>query len=210
MKKGNQSPDNRVKLYPDGKYRWIYEVPMLKNPTILLDVYKVLGISFAIVWLFNFLIVGCSGDISLDSLWNFTWVIFLVTLFIFALGLIAYIILAWTYGWKYIVVFTMDDKEVIHQQIPRQVKKAKIIGALTVLAGAMAGKPGVAGTGILASSRTSSTSTLANVKHLVPRRSMNLIKVNQTLNKNRVFVADEDFDFVYDFLCQHCTRAKKG
>lgn len=30
--------DNRVKLYPDGKYRWVYEVPMLKNPTILIDV----------------------------------------------------------------------------------------------------------------------------------------------------------------------------
>ena len=43
--------DNRVKLYPDGKYRWVYEVPMLKNPTILIDVFKVLGISFGIVWL---------------------------------------------------------------------------------------------------------------------------------------------------------------
>lgn len=42
---------NRVKLYPDGKYRWVYEVPMLKNPTILIDVFKVLGISFGIVWL---------------------------------------------------------------------------------------------------------------------------------------------------------------
>jgi hypothetical protein len=30
--------DNRVKLYPDGKYRWVYEVPMLKNSTILIDV----------------------------------------------------------------------------------------------------------------------------------------------------------------------------
>jgi hypothetical protein len=41
--------DSRVTLYPDGKYRWVYEVPMLKNPSILFDVYKVLGISFGIV-----------------------------------------------------------------------------------------------------------------------------------------------------------------
>lgn len=46
-----ESINNRVKLYPDGKYRWVYEVPMLKNPTILIDVFKVLGISFGIVWL---------------------------------------------------------------------------------------------------------------------------------------------------------------
>jgi len=210
MKKNKQAPDSRVKLFPDGKYRWIYEVPMLKNPAILIDVYKVLGISFAIVWLFIFLLVGCSGDLDLDTLWNFTWVILLVTLFMFVLGLISYIIFAWVHGWKYIVLFTMDENEVIHQQMPHQAKKAKIIGELTALAGAMAGKPGIVGTGMLASSRTSSTSTLVKVKHLVPRRSMNLIKVNQTLNKNRVFVPDEDFEFVYDFLCQHCTQAKKG
>ena len=92
----------------------------------------------------------------------------------------------------------------------RQVKKAKVLGALTVLAGAAAGKPGVVGTGILSASRFSSTSVLANVERLVPRRRLNLIKVNQLLNRNRVFVPDEDFDFVYDFLCQHCTKAKKG
>ena len=33
-------------------------------------------------------------------------------------------------------------------------------------------------------------------------------KVNQLLNKNRIYVPEEDFDFVYDFLCQHCPRAK--
>ena len=33
-----ESVDSRVTLYPDGKYRWVYEVPMLKNPSILKDV----------------------------------------------------------------------------------------------------------------------------------------------------------------------------
>ncbi|MBR4698642.1 MAG: hypothetical protein IKP16_01680, partial [Prevotella sp.] len=70
-------------------------------------------------------------------------------------------------------------------------------------------KPGVMGAGVLAASRSTSTSVLANVARLVPRRSLHLIKVNQLLNKNRVFVPDEDFDFVYNFLCQHCPKAKK-
>jgi hypothetical protein len=68
---------------------------------------------------------------------------------------------------------------------------------------------GVDATGLLAASHSSSTSTLANVTHLIPCRRMNLIKVNQLLAKNRVYVPDEDFDFVYDFLCQHCVKAKK-
>ena len=107
------------------------------------------------------------------------------------------------------MLFTLDEKEVVHQQMPHQMKKAKVLGSLTTLVGAAAGKPGVVGSGILASSRSTSTSVLANVKRIKARRRQNLIKVNQLLNKNRIFVPDEDFDFVYDFLCQHCPNAKK-
>ena len=202
--------DSRVQLYPDGKYRWVYEVPMLRNPSILFDVYKVLGISFSLVWLFNVILISCEDGLSLDSLWGITSG-FLVLMGVFLIiGYVAYVIVAWFYGWKYVVLFTLDEKEVKHQQMPRQVKKAKVLGALTALAGAAAGRPGVVGTGILSATRFSSTSVLANVEHLVPRRRLNLIKVNQLLNRNRIFVPDEDFDFVYDFLCQHCPNARKA
>lgn len=201
--------DSRVKLYPDGKYRWVYEVPMLKNPTILFDVYKVLGISFGIVWLFNVLLISCEDGLNLRNLWSFTSGFLILMLVFLVIGYLAYFIVAWYYGWKYIVLFTLDEKEVVHQMMPRQMEKAKVLGALTALVGSVAGKPGVMGAGVLASSRSTSTSVLANVARLVPRRRLHLIKVNQLLNKNRVFVPDEDFDFVYNFLCQHCPKAKK-
>ena len=201
--------DSRVKLYPDGKYRWVYEVPMLKNPTILFDVYKVLGISFGIVWLFNVLLISCEDGLNLRNLWSFTSGFLILMLVFLVIGYLAYFIVAWYYGWKYIVLFTLDEKEVVHQMMPRQMGKAKVLGALTALVGSVAGKPGVMGAGVLAASRSTSTSVLANVARLVPRRRLHLIKVNQLLNKNRVFVPDEDFDFVYNFLCQHCPKAKK-
>ena len=151
-------------LYPDGKYRWVYEVPMLKNPSILFDVYWVLGISFGLVWLFNVLLIGCEGDLSLESLWDFSSV-FLILMLVFAvIGYVAYVIVAWTYGWKYVVLFTLDGKGVKHEQMPRQVKKAQVLGA----------------------SRSSSTSTLANVARLIPCRRMNLIKVNQLFTPSRM------------------------
>ena len=209
MKQIKGKSDSRVTLYPDGKYRWVYEVPMLKNPSILFDVYWVLGISFGLVWLFNVLLIGCEDGFSLESLWGFTSGFLILMLVFVVIGYVAYVIVAWTYGWKYVVLFTLDEKEVVHQQMPHQMKKAKVLGALTALVGAAAGKPGVVGSGILASSRSTSTSVLANVKRIKARRCQNLIKVNQLLNKNRIFVPDEDFDFVYDFLCQHCPNAKK-
>ena len=182
---------------------------MLKNPSILFDVYKVLGISFGIVWLFNVLLIGCEEGYTLKSLWGVTSG-FLVLMGVFlVIGYIAYVIVAWTYSWKYVVLFTLDEKEVVHQQMPRQVKKATVLGALTAMVGAAAGQPGVVGTGILSASRSTSTSVLAEVARIIPCRRLHLIKVNQLLNKNRIFVPDEDFDFVYDFLCKHCTKAQK-
>ena len=125
------------------------------------------------------------------------------------IGCIAYFIVAWCYGWKYVVLFTLDERQVVHQQMPRQVKKATVLGALTAMMGGAAGKPGVVGSGLLAASRSTLTSDFVDVTRLIPCRCHNLIKVSQLLSKNRVFVPDEDFDFVYNYLCQHCPRAKK-
>ena len=203
-----ESINNRVKLYPDGKYRWIYEVPMLKNPSIIIDVFKVVGISLGIVWLFMVLLSVYDGEFSLESLWS-TSMVFLGLMLVFAvIVFLAYVILAWHYGWKYVVLFTMDKSEIVHQQMPYQVKKAQVLGALAAMIGGAAGNLGMVGTGVLAASRTTSISTLVRVNRLIPVRRMNLIKVNQKLHKNRIYVPDEDFDFVYDFLCQQCVNAK--
>ena len=198
---------NRVTLFPDGNYRWVYEVKMLTNPTILFDVYKVLGISFGSVWLFNLLIIGCEGDLTLSSIWASSYGFLILMAVFVVIGYVAYVIVAWVYGWKYVVLFTLNEKEVVHQQMPRQVKKAQVLGALTAMVGGLAGKSGVVGAGLLTASKTSSISKLADVAHLIPNRRRNLIKVNQLFNRNRIYVPDEDFDFVYDFLRKHCTKA---
>ena len=202
------SINNRVKLYPDGKYRWIYEVPMLKNPSIIIDVFKVVGISLGIVWLFMVLLSVYDGDFSLESLLDISMVFVGLMLVFAVIVFLAYVILAWHYGWKYVVLFTMDKSEIVHQQMPYQVKKAQVLGALAAMIGGAAGNLGMVGTGVLAASRTTSISTLVRVNRLIPVRRMNLIKVNQKLHKNRIYVPDEDFNFVYDFLCQQCVNAK--
>jgi hypothetical protein len=199
----------RVTLYPDGKYRWVCEVNMLKNPSILFDVWKVLGISIGILVAFFALLIACDGDINMKVLSGLAETVGLLIAIFAVISILGYLLFAAMSGWKYVVLFIMDEKEVVHQQMPSQVKKAKVIGALTVLVGLFAGKPGVVGTGVLSQARMSMTSTLAHVSRLIPCRRMHLIKVNQRLSKNRIYVHDEDFDFVYDFLCQHCVKAKK-
>ena len=200
--------NDHVQLYPDGKYRWVYEVNMLTNYSILFDVWKVLGISIGILVLLFVIIAIFDGDWSFDTLTGMASSLGIVVLVMLVLGLIGYFVYAAISGWKYAVLFIMDEKEVVHQQMPNTVKKGQLIGALTILAGLASGRPGTVGTGVLAQSRMSMISTLADVERLIPCRRMNLIKVNQRFAKNRIYVNDEDFDFVYDFLLTNCKNLK--
>lgn len=202
--------NEHVRLYPDGKYRWVYEVNMLTNYSILFDVWKVLGISMGILVLLFVVIAIFDGDWDVDMLVGMASTLGVVALVMLVLGLIGYYVYAAISGWKYAVLFIMDEKEVVHQQMPNTVKKGQLIGALTILAGLASGRSGAVGIGVLAQSRLSMTSTLAHVERLISCRKMNLIKVNERFEKNRVYVNTEDFDFVYNFLITHCTHLKSS
>ncbi len=197
-------------LCKDGKYRWIHEVNMFKNPSILLDVWKVLGITMLIVIVIVGFILVISGDLDVDGMLGMGKAMLITTAIMAVLSIIGYLVYALIAGGKYIVLFTLDEKEVVHQQMPRSAKKGQIIGDLAILAGLATGRMGTIGTGMLAKSHTSMTTTLSDVKRLTPCPRMNMIKVNETLSKNRVYVCKEDFFLVYNFLCEHCMNAKKA
>ena len=211
LEKASQIVENKsyqgeeVRLCSDGKYRWVYEMHLLKNPTIFFTVLKVMMISIGIVWLFG-LIIGL-GDMSLDYFLFWTKLSGIMLGLFVVLTIIGVLITAAILG-KYVVLFEMDEKEVVHIQMPRQVKKAEVIGFITVLVGAMAKNPTTMGTGLLAASKSRSSSEFANVRRVKAYRKRNLIKVNQLFNKNQVYVADEDFDFVYNFIKSRCPKAK--
>ena len=202
-----QNDDARVRLCDDGKYRWVYEMNMLTNPTIFLTVFKIFLYIILAGWLiFGTFLYLIHGDFEgfLDMSKGM-----LVALAIMAgLTLLGVLLLAVLYGGKYVVLFEMDEQEIKHIQLPRQVKKAQAISLITTLVGLAAKKPTTAGAGLLAAGKSSSTSVYANVRRVVARRNLHLIKVNQLLNKNQIYVPDEDFDFVYEFIKSRCIHAK--
>ena len=211
LEKSKQTFENKsyqgkeVRLCSDGKYRWAYEMNLLKNPTIFFTVLKVMMISVGIVWLFG-LVIGL-GDMSLDYFLFWTKLTGIMIGIFFVLTILGVLITAAILG-KYVVLFEMDEKEVVHIQMPRQVKKAEVIGFITVLVGAMAKNPTTMGAGLLAASKSRSSSEFANVRRVKAYRKRNLIKVKQLFNKNQVYVANEDFDFVYNYIKSRCINAK--
>ncbi len=195
-----------IVLCPDGKYRWYYEYPMLKNPVILFTVWKVVligALAPALVVLFSEL-----SDGFLKALKPFVTVYGITVCIVLVLSVIGYFILAAIYGFKYIVLFEMDEKGVTHIQQEKQFKKAQAIGWLTTLSGAAKGNISTMGSGLLASSKQTSTSEFKNVKTVIGLKKQNTIKVNQLLSKNQVYVKPEDYDFVFEYISSRCKKAK--
>ena len=204
-----QKVTQNIWLCPDGVYRWTYEYDMLKNPTIIFTVWKVLGISVGAVLAFNLLLGIFEGNYQSADDWLGLGTLFLILAGIMlALSIIAYLILAAMYGWKYQVLFEMTDEYVRHIQMPKQFKKAQALGWITAFVGAMSAKPTMVGIGLTSSANSTMTTELKNVAALKIRRGRNTIHVNQKLDKNQVYAQNADFDFVESFLKQHCINAK--
>lgn len=200
----NVEPNEMVQLYPDGKYRWVHEMSLYKNPSILFLVMKIFAWVCFGIWLFSILLRGCDSVDSKDF-WEMAWgdtKFFLIIFAVFmALCLISYYIYALIMGGKYCVLFEMDQQGVLHQQMAKQVKKAEVIRALTVLAGLASRNITTVGVGLAA--RTEMYTTFASVKSVKANPRHNIIKVNETLNHNQVFVAPANYDFVLRYILDH-------
>ena len=203
----NDYSGSRVALCEDGKYRWTYPLDMLKNPSILFVLLKIFGILLSIPLLIALISAAANND--WQKIWDgFIKIWLIVMVVFFVIILISYLIVVWMNGGKYVVNFTMDEKRLIHEQVPVQYDRARKVGLLAVLMGIFAKRPAAAGAGALAASRDTSVSVFDKVRRIKPRRGQNLIKVNQSMERNQVYVPDEDFDFVLDFIRKHCPNAK--
>ena len=124
------------------------------------------------------------------------------------ISIVGYLVFAYIIGGKYCVVFEMDEGGINHKQHQKHVKKAQLIGALTALAGAGTGNLGTAGTGVLAAARTTLYTGFDDVKEVEILPKEHLIRLNETLNRNQVYAADEDFAFVANYIKARCRNAK--
>ncbi len=176
---------------------------LIRNPTIPLLMIKVLLIVVAIVFTILF-IIGIADGSDIDEALGMAIQISLIAVaIILPLGVAGYLIYAAMMGWKYCVLFELDEEGVLHAQQEAQVKKAGIIADIAVLAGLAAGNPTTVGAGLLAAANTSMYTEFADVRALRAAKGRNVIYVSN----NQVYVCDEDFDFVYNFIKSRCPNA---
>ena len=199
---GSQLKDDIVKC-SDGTYRWIYEMPMRKSFFLLFEVWRVLLIAGIAVMLITMIF---SDGTFLERLKDSAITLGIVLGIMFVLSLPAYWIVTRANNGKYTVLFELDEKFLSHTQI--KTEKAKALELLTMLTGAATGNMTTTGIGLMNSAGGSLTSRLEKVRTVKGKRSKNLIKVNSLIKRNQVYVKDSDYDFVMDFLTEHCPAAK--
>ncbi len=193
-----------IYLCPDGMYRWVYEFNMLKNPTLLFTIWKLVAFAFFLVYCFVlFVCLVTDSFYGMETFLPLTKVFSILILVFLGIGSLAYLILSGIYGGKYCVIFEMDEKGINHKQMDQQLEKSQALGWLTTLAGAASGNLTVMGTGMLAATRSSLYSDFSTVRRVKPNRMLHVIRVNGLLVHNQVYAEGEDFDFVLDYIRQH-------
>lgn len=208
MKADTFYKSKNITMCQDGKYRWVYELNLYKSKAIITEVWKVLGISGLVVALLMGIFSLASGDSLEETIRFLGEMLVIMSGIFFVLSIIGYLVYAFLFNGKYCVLFEMDEHGINHKQHEKQVKKSQLVGAIAAIAGAATGRPGVAGTGILAASRTSMLTNFGDVKTLEILPKEHLIRLNETLSRNQVYAEEEDFAFVANYIKTHCKNAK--
>lgn len=209
MKERPVYESENITMCTDGKYRWVYELNLYKNPTIIKEVGRVMAISFVIVLalIVGFVMIDGIGTFAekIQYVAELAGILLAILLVITVLG---YLLYSCMMGGTYCALFEMDENGICNKAQEKHIKKAELISAITVIAGLAGGRPGVAGTGMLAAARTSMYTRFDSVKELEILPKQHLIRLNEKLSRNQVYAEDEDFAFVADFIRARCRNAK--
>ena len=189
----------------ENKYSWVYEQPMLKSFFLLFEVWRVILIAAAILALFLIIMNLITGN-GFEGILSSIGMAGLAGGIIFVLSIPSYYIVTKANNNKYTVLFEMDENGVDHTQI--KTEAAKALEALTILAGIATRNRTTTASGILSATGGSLYSDFRKVRKIKVLPDKNTIMLNGRFVRNQVYAEDEDFEFVSNFIIEHCPEAK--
>ena len=202
-----ECPTPNVQLCADGVYRWFYPFDMRKNPTILFTTWKLetlaVGVTYLLVLLLELI---ASGDNLFVAAWALGKGFFLIWLFCLFLGVIAYLIVAKIYGWRYLVIFEMGEDSILHKQMESQAEKAQVIAWIALLTARSETAQGAA---LMAMCRHELSSSFASLRSVRIDRRRDTIKLGERFYHNQIYAAPEDFDFVMNYILARVPEGAK-
>ena len=204
-----QDPNLPEGIFRDenGAYHWVYHMSMLRNPVPLYTVFKIFFVIVSVMSVILFF--ATLGDGLAAALKQFAIGFFGFNALFFVLGLMAWGIMSITRGGRYTFEHMMDEEMVASIQTPEERKRSERLGMLGVAAGTASGNLSAAGFALAQGSRGDMfSSRYSEVKQIIAKRRMDVIKVNNTLRRNQIYAYPHQYEFVWNYITSHCPEAK--
>lgn len=199
-----EEPVGSLRKHEDGSYTWLYIMDMKQDRSILWIVLKILGACFGLIFA---VLAFASWQSGFD--WGMMGVVLLCFAVILVIGVFSYWLVGMMYQWEYYMEYRMDEEGIRFSQTGDQAEKTKMIAGLTALAGAAAHNAGTMAAGMAARNGTEAYSEFKSVKRLRMDRKHHVIHVTSPFLFNKVYVPDEFYDFVWDYIASRCPNARK-
>lgn len=190
----------------NGAYHWTYRMNMRKNPTVLITLLKVFGGIFGGLALIMSLVLVIQGDA--DEVPQLLLVMAAICAGLCILSAIVWLCMAAARGGWYIIEHSMDEERVVYLSTPEEKRKTRGLAVAGFLLALASDDLTLAGSSMALSASERFDSVYTSVKSIqaVPRRD--LIKVNNTLQRNTIYAAPHQYDFVWRYITAHCPNAR--
>ena len=190
----------------DGAYHWFYRMNMRKNYTVPIAFFKVMGLVGGLLGALMCIIHLANDDVDYIP----TTLLLILACFggLCLLFVIVWLCMAAARGGWYIVEHMMNERKVVYLSTPEEARKMRQVGALNFVLGAATGDLTALGLGSGEWAGERFDSDYADVKSIQAVRRRDLIKVNNLLQRNTIYAAPHQFDFVYNYIVAHCPNAK--
>jgi len=185
----------------EGKYQWIYRLDMKNNKSIFMLVLKVILFSFGLVFALLLFLDLKAGNSIIPTLTMMGGILAVLL----AITFVSYKIVAHSYKNVYGMVYEMDDEGIRFSQVEDQQQFTDLVSRFAAFAGAVSHNYGLMGTAF-ALTDNSAYSDFSKVTKIVEKRQDNLIEVISPFLLNMVYVEEEHYDFVLEFIRERCPK----
>lgn len=199
-----------IKKGADGVYRWVYDLNLFKNPTVMYRAWRLFGISFGVLWILVAVFKRAQENFWFSGFLALTRDLVIILAVLLAASAVIYYLYALLLGGKLCILFEMDEHGVRHSQVPKYMKKNDLVKKISAFVDEPPEEPLPPSTGMIATVKTSMYSDFGKIKKIAVIPERECIKIIEALGKNQVRAAGEEFDFVSGYILNHLNKSAKA
>ena len=201
----DKSVNQDFRLCDDGVYRWVYVYDLWKNYTVILEIEKIFILTAMVIMIIQGLL-GIREKGIVKRLISAAQEAGVILAVMTGLLLISYPIYGLLSKGKYCVLFEMDDRSIMHTRMEKEVKREELVEWLWAANEILDSRLLSTGLSIATASEASIETVFADVRKVTVSRKGKTITLRCRITRNQVYVPDDEFEFIKDFILEKCPK----